>query len=391
MRLLIFALSLLAWTVQGAITEKYVTSAGAGTHDGSSEGNAFSWTEMVTDINAGGKAGNRYNVKGSISRTSSSDNVTGSGTTNSPIIIRGYSSTIGDGYLGRSNGNGPLITSNMPSLSYTSGLFNISGSYIIFESINFSSTRSGSGWYFSGGGYCDVVRCVASQAGSGSGSIALYASSTHMILLDNDISLTNGGAVGTEALYVSGNTARIIGCRITSVTNAVVAASTVVTIAICNTIYSSSGVAITTADTTSPNIFWGNTIASGATNAIQFAAARTVPALVVNNCITDNTGFGIQFGDANAPCLFANNRTRDNVAGDASFSPDWWTATNYSPVTTDTGGPEQDYVSAGTGDYRLISTSPAVGNGLPKYASMGALEPQATSSATVSHSFPIFQ
>lgn len=78
-----------------AFTERYTTSAGAGAHDGTSEANAFSWTEMVTDWNAGSRQGYRYNLKGNV--TLAADAVfTGDGTISNPIVLRGYSSTIGD-------------------------------------------------------------------------------------------------------------------------------------------------------------------------------------------------------------------------------------------------------------------------------------------------------
>jgi hypothetical protein len=105
-----------------AITEKYVSDAGAGAHDGSSAVNAFSWAEMITDINAGSKAGNRYNVikgAGAIARTTTTDTISGSGSATSPIIIRGYNSGITDGFQGRAASGGALVTTNMPVITYT--------------------------------------------------------------------------------------------------------------------------------------------------------------------------------------------------------------------------------------------------------------------------------
>lgn len=45
-----------------ALIESYVSDAGGGLHDGSSEANAFSWSEMITDINAAAvsSGGNSY-------------------------------------------------------------------------------------------------------------------------------------------------------------------------------------------------------------------------------------------------------------------------------------------------------------------------------------------
>lgn len=77
-----------------AITERYATSTGAGLHDGTSEANAWSYTEAV----ANRAAGQRVNWKDSGSRyswTPSADTV--AGTSTSVSIIRGYTTTIGDG------------------------------------------------------------------------------------------------------------------------------------------------------------------------------------------------------------------------------------------------------------------------------------------------------
>lgn len=82
-----------------ALTEKYSSAAGAGAHDGTTEGNAFSWVEMIADINAGNGAGIRYNHKGNVTRAAS-DTISAGGTVGSPCIIRGYTTTIGDGYRG---------------------------------------------------------------------------------------------------------------------------------------------------------------------------------------------------------------------------------------------------------------------------------------------------
>ena len=74
-----------------AITEKYVTTTGAGAHDGTSEANAWSLTEAI----AAAAAGNRVNVKAG-TYTLGAGATFPAGTVAAPIIWRGYSSTIGD-------------------------------------------------------------------------------------------------------------------------------------------------------------------------------------------------------------------------------------------------------------------------------------------------------
>jgi len=129
-----------------AFTDLYVTSAGAGDLSGSDEANAMPWDTMVSTIvaaGAGGSAGIRYNVKGAVSRTTTTQTISGGGTATSPLVIRGYTTTIGDGYLGRTNGSGPLITTNMPGISYTTGTLTVSATLTIIESLNITGARNG--------------------------------------------------------------------------------------------------------------------------------------------------------------------------------------------------------------------------------------------------------
>lgn len=99
--------------------------------------------------------------------------------------------------------------------------------------------------------------------------------------------------------------------------------------------------------------------------------------LVVADCILTDNGQALlnQYNATAAhPILWQNNRTRDNTSPDLGFG-DW---PYYSPITTDTGGPETDYKDAANGDLRLIRTSPAVSAG-PLGGELGAIpRPKAT-------------
>lgn len=72
------------------ITEKYVTVTGGGLHDGTSEADAWTFTEAI----ANAVAGDRVNVK--IGTHSCTTGSTANGTYADPIYVRGYVSTIGD-------------------------------------------------------------------------------------------------------------------------------------------------------------------------------------------------------------------------------------------------------------------------------------------------------
>lgn len=78
-----------------AWTERYVTVAGAGAHDGTSEGNAWTLAEAI----AAAAAGQRVNVKAG-THTVASDRTFGTaGTDASAIWWRGYNSEIGRAHV----------------------------------------------------------------------------------------------------------------------------------------------------------------------------------------------------------------------------------------------------------------------------------------------------
>lgn len=115
-----------------AITEKYVTVTGGGLHDGTSEADAWTFTEAL----ANAVAGDRVNVKlGTHTCTTAS---TIDGTYANPIYVRGYVSTIGDldgSPLGTRVGGTdiPLIQGNNNSLGFT-------GKFVNFSHIDFQGT-----------------------------------------------------------------------------------------------------------------------------------------------------------------------------------------------------------------------------------------------------------
>lgn len=100
-----------------AYVEKYVTDAGAGTADGSSLANAWSWATMLTTL----ASGQRANVQGAITRTTNTDVFTNNGTTAAPISVRGINASLGDLEANGVTRGGAPITTNFPVITYTTG------------------------------------------------------------------------------------------------------------------------------------------------------------------------------------------------------------------------------------------------------------------------------
>lgn len=332
-----------------AITDYYVSAAGGGAHDGTSEANAWTWAEFITanaGLSAGGAAGMRVNVKGSHTCGSSTDNLKG-GTSTSPFIIRGYATTPGDGNQGRSNsGTGPLVTTNFPTLTYTggSGLLN-PASFTLLSDLNYvSAARLGTGpgdvvlrrvkvtstglfgvWV---GARCYVQNCDVTQ-GSG-GYAAIYA--------ETACTVVNSRLKGTAGVYNNVSPMSIIG----------------------NLIYGCAGIGLNVG---SGGVVSGNTIVKNGGDGIQwFASTSPLHPLIVGNLITDNGGYGFNGGASNNAAVVVSNRFNRNTSGATTNATDWIAGAAEGNDTTSVLIGEE-YVDSTTDDYRLVSTSPAIAAG----------------------------
>lgn len=369
------------------ITEKYVSSAGAGAHDGTSEADAYSWAEAVAAIvaaGAGGSAGNRYNCKAdaTYTRTTTTDTISGGGTSTAPLIFRGYNSTIGDGYLGRDT-VGALITTNMPLLSYTTGRPDITATWVIWETMNLTSARSGSAIGF--GADTLAVRSVCTNSSTNAAAFT-FGLNTRGILFDCDVLMTgaSGGIGGLSLVTVA---AKIFCCRFSAVSVIPCITMTSAAPVIAFNTFHSSGQAIATTNTAAAPAIFNNTIVSNSGNGIDILTGTTGLQCIWGNMITDNGAFGIDLNNAAVAAFIAYNRTRDNTSGAIDPATDWATATLYGQVTTDTGAATTDYVDPSNDNYNLIAASPGTSASLPASASMGALQRSQTGSGGGQRSF----
>ncbi len=375
----ILAFLLLCASLQAAITERYVSPAGSGTADGTSAANAMSLTTFVDYMSTGGSftatAGDRFNVKydaGGYARTTSTDTWVNGGSSTSPVIIRGYGTTITDGYQGRSAG-GNLVTTNFANFSWTStARLNVTGSWIILEACSFTSAANGDTILFNTGGNCAMLRCVVENSGTGASAGAL-ALGTNGIALDCDINMT-GGSGGSRA--ASGSTGVFDSCRfkVTQAVPAIVCGASAGTVIINNIIYGSGGIGISNTSTTAIPYIRSNTIVGCTGDGIDIITGTTTLQRIVGNMITDNSGNGIDMVSAANAGFLAYNRFRDNAAS-INSGTDWVTATSYGHVDSGTtGDTSTDYQNFGTNDFRLKATSPATSAGIPELQSIGAAQ-----------------
>jgi hypothetical protein len=136
-----------------AWTERYVTTAGAGTHAGTSEANAFTLAEAITD-SATAADGTRFNVKSDATYTLAGDiNFNGAGSSGGAIWWRGYDSTIGD--IDADN------TLEKPLIDDSTNFTTVSGAFQWFSQMRFTgaSVTANEGVVRCTGPDCRFWRC----------------------------------------------------------------------------------------------------------------------------------------------------------------------------------------------------------------------------------------
>jgi len=369
---------------RGAITEFYVTDAGAGSGAGTSEANAMSYATFQDYMAAAGTftaaAGSRFNIKGSLTdRTTTTDTWFNPGTLTSPIIIRGYGTTITDGYQGR-NTAGALVTTNMPTMTYTTGGITVTGAFIIVESMQITTARSGYSISFSTGTDGVILRSNVINSGTNTASGGIGLSAARTLAFDCDVNMTgaSGGATASGILvFASGCVADSCRIKCVSASCAGINGFGAATI-FGNTIYGSGagGIGIKVDVNSASCFIRSNTIVGCGGDGIDFITGMTGIQKIIGNMITDQIGVGIDmFSTANAGFI-AYNRLRDNSSS-INSGTDWVAATSYGQASLDTGTTgttATDYVNYAGNNFRLLSTSPATSTSKPESASVGALQ-----------------
>jgi len=371
-----------------AITEYYVRDDAAGGGDGTTNTNsgangAFTWAQLQTRMSAGAAAaGDRYNIRTGTYSLSATDTWTNDGTSASPIVFRGFSSTIGDlDTQGRTGGNGALDTTNYPVISYTAtNRLNASGSaFCIFQ--NLSLTVAGAGvsnpvLATSATGVC--IQCSATNPSTNASAQGIST----VVAINCDGALT-GGSGGSCAIAVS---ASAIACRVVQSQADGIRNSSSTGLVYGCTVANCGGDGIKFTSTTVSAILHaiGNTVDDCTGNAISVAstAFTGLTLIAVNNHVTDSgaNGFYSNYdGTAQIAGCFLNNRTRTNTTAAINGFDDWAAATTIGHVTSGSTDAD-DFTNAGSNDYSLISASASKGVGLLPYLDIGALQRQESAS-----------
>jgi hypothetical protein len=358
-----------------AITDYYcdlndVTIGNAGT-----PADPFSWVDVVTRMNGGAAApGDRYNIRGSITRTVT-DTFINDGLATSPIIFRGC---YGSGETWnvitptRSAYNGALVTTNYPYINYN-GNFGIAASNsnnMILSALRISSGYTGASAVRVGTLVVAYGLSVSNSASNAS-SYAFFSGGSGACIL-SDFSCS-GTTAGQYAVYMSNG--EVIGCRVSDSAGYGIWFNASGT-CISNAFYGCDSYAIGVSAGLASNrvIALYNTFHGGSGGITMGDVAHTGLSIILGNHSTDGSGYAFYSPNATGgPVALAYNRTRDNVSGPVYWNGDWATASTWSHVTSGEGlGPTVDYVNAPT-DLNLVPTAAGVDQGIMS-SDIGALQ-----------------
>jgi hypothetical protein len=316
--------------------------------------------------------GNKDGSAGTYARTTTSDTPANAGSATSPIIFHGADASGNLITVSRTNGNGPLVTTNYPSITYTLGRLTAKA-YTIWRALSISNTG------YNGAAFITIANssltgCSITTSSTGAAAYAVHATSA--LVMNNDISVTS--ASGALAAVFANASTRVLYNRITnSLAGSVGILISATSASPCirrNLIYATAGHAIVITLTTGVSEIAENTCVdiTGSYDGIHFTTGSSGVHVVINNVLTDAGAYGINCEDAACPLYSSGNRLTRNLSGAKNGGTDWFTATSFGDVTTAQAGANTaaqrlaEYVSPGSAnyDYRLKPASYAIGAGV---------------------------
>jgi hypothetical protein len=350
-----------------AFTEKYVTVAGAGAHDGSSEANAWTFAEMIA---AAPGAGTRVNIKAG-SYSEGATTLPSSGTVSAPIVLRGYNSSIGD-LDGQGRGSdGLLNTTNMPDVTITATW--TPSPFCICQNIDFTGALSAALISSTAADTFGFVNCRLQNTQNNASAALLVG--------DNRVKLVNCDFACTQASHGSmvdcDEDTFVYGCTFDTGCDSATALRADSCVAInavfigCGSPNTGIGIYITNFIGTGIAVISHSTFYNWGTAIATPNLAVTIEWLIcIDNHITDCTKYidNLYSATADIAVIEMNNRTRDNTTPRTGVL----SAVLGAEVTTDTGGIETDTVSET--NLRLIYGAAGVAEGMMPDTDIGAFQ-----------------
>jgi hypothetical protein len=349
-----------------AMTTKYVTTAGAGAKNGTDAANAWDWATMLTSV----AAGDDVLVQEGTYSLSANSTFTNAGTSTSPIRLRGAKTDWTPLYPTRTSA-GPLSTTNMPVIAYADGYRAIFKTFTIVSCLKITGSRNGEVAVAQAN--VTIHGCVISNANTGA-SIMAFAPSGSNVIFNCDLSLTGATGGATGRVSQASTDGKVIGCRISggSTSAAGIDVSDTGGLVLDNVIVG-GGIGISITSTGSTTTVNGNTISGTSSDGIRYTAGSTYVQVVRNNLITDCGGYGVNGVNANNAIISTLNRIDRCTSGAYNSATDWLASTKFGDDVT-SATQANEYENAGSGDFRLKSTSPAIGKGPWLLGDIGALQ-----------------
>ncbi len=336
-----------------AITERYVTSGAAGGGAGT-EGDPWTLAEAITSA----VAGDRVNIKADGTYTQASPwTQVNAGTDQSPIIWRGYKTTIGDGYQGR-NADGTLNTTNMPTITRSgNGSTLVGNTFSYFDSLNLTYSGGGNTYvlYLRSGGMAVNCRVYTSGAGGTSNDGITTLNYCHVTNCDVIMDSTLGYSAISTASCVS-----VIGCRITCADGYGIFANGDCGAYIGNLIYNCGDDGIYGNNAGKRFLARHNTIVGNTGSGITVNSHTAYGIVLTENLITDNGGYGYEDNVSGGTYrVMYGNRFDRNTSGVILNQGDVPMFKNNTASVTQAN----EYTDAASDDYSLAASSPAKGLG----------------------------
>lgn len=326
-----------------AWTERYVTVAGAGSHNGTSEANAWTFAEAI----AGASSGHRVNVKvGTHAQGANSRNMSTANT-----WWRGYNSSIGD------CDDDPTLS--RPEVTFTGDEFLTISGTSRWSSVSVSGARRFDGNVVISAAYCVLHRVRSVNTGSGFGAAYAFEISGDGVLLSN----CYGEAPSDSPVVYTDHSATLVDCHFKGGERGWQIDSAgfdVIATAIRCIWEGMASHGINPTATGTGLVADGCSFYSVGGDAIRLGASSTRVVASVRNCIFSAiTGYGVNDTTSGGVRVFlASNLFHSCTAGNTNGLADYAAMDSQ----TDAGSP---YTAAGSGDFTLAATSNARANGSP--------------------------